>query len=357
MIIIRYIFIKCMVNTLLILCAFVGLFAIFMAIGELSSVGHGDFNTLSLFIYIIALLPSFTYLLIPLAVLIGVVLTILNLVHHSEYTIIRTSGVSLKFIALILLLFGFTFGTLSFFVGEILAPRTDNFAKIYKLKKLNQIITADLSSGVWTKDGAYTFVNIKHILPNDTIGDIYIFYYSNELKLLKSIHALDGNFDLTKNVWQLHTVETNEYRDNANIVIKKFNVLEWRSSISPKYFSVLVVTPESMSIFELMKYINHLHNNNQSVHRYEIAFWSKLTYPFSAIVLALIAILFIPNNARMVNLSNRIFIVILIGAAFFFIIKLINYLALLLALNAIVATTLPIILLLSITIYYLYRFD
>ena len=53
-------------------------------------------------IYIIILMPNYVYLLMPLAILIGVMISMLSLVNYSEYAIIRTSGVSLRKIMIIL---------------------------------------------------------------------------------------------------------------------------------------------------------------------------------------------------------------------------------------------------------------
>ncbi|MFN8770434.1 MAG: LPS export ABC transporter permease LptG [Neisseriaceae bacterium] len=340
MIIERYIFKKCLFNTFLVLFAFVMLFAIFTILSELGSIGKGNFTMFSMLIYITALVPSFTYLLLPLAVLIGVMLGMLSLVNYSEYAIIRTSGVSLRRITAILTTYGLIFAIITLILGEMVAPQADHFAKAYKISKLKELVSTNLQSGIWSKDGQNTFVNIKQVMPNDTILGINVFYYNEELQLQKYMYANEGEFNKATRVWHLKNVTINEYTPNGIISSTKANK-EWQTSIDPTYFSVLVVAPEEMSAFALMKYISHLEDNNQSVRRYDIAFWGKLIYPIACLSMALLAIAFIPNNRRNVNLGSKLFVGIIVGVSFFFVNKLVGYMAVLFSWNPVLSAIGP----------------
>ncbi len=345
----RYILVKCFVNTITLLFAFSMIYSIVNAINELSSVGKGNYTTLSMFIYLGALLPSYIYLLIPLAVLIGVMTAMLGLVKNSEYAIMRTSGVSLTDITKVLAVFGVIFAAITFTVGEIIAPEASHFAKVYKLNKLDERVSTELSSGIWSKDGEHNIINIKRIDPNnsDSIKSIEIFAYDNSQVLQKYIIAGDGEYDLSHHSWQLSDVTVYTY-GGQNIQISHPNKYVWHSTIDPSYFNVLVISPEDMPAFGLIKYIHHLQNNNQSTNRHEIALWNKLLYPIACISMAFIAVGFIPNNGRNINLSTKLFMGILIGVAFFFTNKLVGFMAVLFNWNAILSATIPTLLLFAI---------
>lgn len=340
MIIARYIFKSCLAYTLLTLLACIILFATLTIIGELGNLGKGDFNSLALIIFIAASLPSFAYLLMPLAVLIGVMLAMLNLVNYSEYAVIRTSGVSLKYITAILFMFGLMFSIFTFIIGEYIAPKSDHFAKVYHISKTKQIMTTQLHSGIWSKDGDNNFVNIKQVMPDDTIVGIDIFKYNSNLQLQKYILANSGVFNKTNGTWTLHDVTINDYT-NQNMAITHNSTYTWKSSIAPSYFDFLVVAPEDMSALELIRYMHHLDKNNQSTQRYQVAFWNKLLYPIACLSMAVLAIAFIPTNRRNINLSTKLFLGLLIGFAFFFSTKLIGFMALLYNWNAILSATGP----------------
>lgn len=345
----RYILQKCFLNTATLLFAFSMIYTIINAISEISSVGKGSYTTLSMFIYLGALLPTYIYLLVPLAVLIGVMTGMLGLVKTSEYAIMRTSGISLADITKVLAIFGVIFTIITFLVGEVIAPTSSHFAKVYKMNKMNEQVSTELSSGVWSKDGEHNIINIKQIDQNNsnTIKGIQIFAYDDKQQLKKYIIAESGDYQTSTHSWQLHYPTIYSYLSNQ-IQIQNPKDFNWQSSIDPSYFNVLVITPEDMPAFSLQKYIQHLKNNNQAVNRYEIAFWSKLLYPIACISMAFIAIGFIPNNGRNINLSTKLFFGILIGVTFFFSNKLIGFIAVIYNWNAVLSATIPTVLLFGI---------
>ena len=352
----RYIFQKCLFNTFLMLLAFLMLFSIFNIIGEIGNVGKGDFNTLSMLFYTLLSIPNYMYLLMPLAVLIGVMLAMLNLVNYSEYAIIRTSGISLRKIMIILLSYGFIFSLFTLTLGEFVAPAANNYAKVYKKTKMQEVLSTKLQTGIWTKDGENGFVNIKQIMPDSTIEGVNIFHYDDKLKLQEFLTADRGHYDINKNSWILDSVTRYDYR-GVNIESSLLHEYVWKTTVEPKYFNVLVIQPEEMSATGLLKYMEHLEVNNQSTARYNIAFWGKIVYPFACISMTLIALAFIPNNRRNINLGSKLFAGIIIGVAFFFTTKLFGFLAFLLHWNAILSAILPTLVLLGVGGYFVLRKD
>jgi lipopolysaccharide export system permease protein len=352
MLIYNYILKKCFLNTIFILLAFILIFAIFTLLGDAGNIGTADFTIQAIIFYLIILIPTFTYMLLPLAILIGVMLSLLSLVNYSEYSIIRTSGVSLKKIVSILIVFGTIFSIINFILGEFITPYTNHYAKTYKMQKLHQQFSTALSSGIWSKDGNNTYVSIKHILPNLSINDISAYYYDNQSQLKKIIHAKTGNFLKNSKYWLLNGVTIKYYTNNNSIIESNFSEYNWYTSIEPSYFNVLVITPEDMSIFELIKYIRHLNLNHQATNRYKIAFWTKLIYPLTCLSMAILSIIFIPNNRRNINLNSKLFIGIIVGISFFFTTKLINYMAILFAWNAILASIIPNFIILGFTYFF-----
>ncbi len=345
----RYILKKCFQNTFMLLFAFAIIYSIVQAIQELGEVGRGNYNTLSMFIYLGALLPSYIYLLIPLSVLIGVMTTTLGLVKNSEYAIMRTSGLSLKDITKVLAIFGAMLAVVTFLLGEVVAPEASHFAKIYKLNKTNQMATMDLDTGIWSKDGESNVINIKHIDPsnNHKISEVEIFVYNSQQILQKHIITPTAYYKDSSKMWVLESATIFSYLGSKISIINQNN-LNWKSAIEPNYFNVLVISPEDMPVFGLIKYIKHLKHNNEATNRHEIAMWNKILYPFACISMAFIAVGFIPNNGRNVNLSTKLFSGILIGVAFFFTNKMVGFLAVLYNWNPILSAVIPTIILFSV---------
>ena len=352
--VVRYLVGKCLINTLLVLLVFIMLFSAFTIVGELPNLGKGSFNIWAMLIYICALIPSLMYLLMPLAVLIGVMMSMLSLVNYSEYAILRTSGVSLRRITVILAIFGAIFSVITFLIGEVVAPETNHFAKLYKLSRTHDLISTQLRSGVWSRDGVNDFVNIKQIMPDNTIVGVRVFHYDDKFNLQTYTESDEGKFNKTDNKWVLRDVTIKDFT-KQDLVTTKLPQLIWKTSISPSFFNILVIAPEDMSVINLIKFINHLEQNKQSTQRYQIAFWNKLLYPIACISMALIALAFTPNNRRNINLSTKLFFGLLIGLAFFFTTRLVGYMAFLFGWNAIISSTGPTIILFVCGWYFILR--
>lgn len=343
----RYILFKCIGIASLILLGFAIVFSIFSVLNELGNVGKGSYTFISMLIYTAASIPNYMYLLAPMATLIGGMSAMLGLVKTSEYAIFRTSGISLKDIAKILVIFGIIFAIFTALMGEFIAPYSNQFAKVFKQEKTQIVATKQLSSGIWSRDADNSIINVASIPAHskNQIAGIRIFKYNDTNILQQYITADIANY--TDHTWILDKPTIYDYTKSSLQITTPENLV-WKSSLEPNYFKVLVVAPEEMSANDLYKYTNHLRKYKQSASNYETTLWNKLLYPFSCISMALIVLGFIPNNARHGNLGSKLFAGIVLGLVFFFTNKLIGFGAVIFHINPIFAAIAPTLLLLGI---------
>ena len=78
------------------------LFGFFDFIQELGDLGKGRYRLSLAAIYVVLSLPGRAYEILPVAALIGTLFALAQLVAHSEYTVMRVSGVSITSMALAL---------------------------------------------------------------------------------------------------------------------------------------------------------------------------------------------------------------------------------------------------------------
>jgi len=95
----RYVFTRLSSCTLYTLIALLGLYGFFDVIQEVPHIGQNSYNLTVMLTYVALLIPGHAYELMPLAVLIGGLVAMTQLATNSEYTIIRTSGITLMQIA------------------------------------------------------------------------------------------------------------------------------------------------------------------------------------------------------------------------------------------------------------------
>ncbi|HQR02886.1 MAG TPA: LPS export ABC transporter permease LptG [Rhodocyclaceae bacterium] len=297
----------------LVLVAFLMLFAFFDFIGEIQQLGKGGYQLHHAIAYVALTLPGRAYELLPIAVLIGTLYALTQLARHSEITVLRASGLSTSGLLVTLLKQGLLFAILTLVIGEAVAPPAERAAQQLRLQAQSSMVAQEFRSGLWVKD-EYNFVNVRDMLPDATLQDIriYAFDSSNHLKAIREAHtgkyAGDGE-------WTLSQVEQTLFEGNRAHV-ERFPTMGWKSALNPDILSVLLVVPEKMSLLNLYHYTRHLEENHQKTDRYDIALWKKLSYPFTALVMMMLALPFGYLQDRMGAVSIKVFAGVMLGIGF-----------------------------------------
>jgi lipopolysaccharide export system permease protein len=308
----------------LIFSALLMLFAFFDLLGELSDMGKGNYNLTHVLLYVLLTVPTRIYELFPVAVLIGTIFALVQMAANSELTIYRSSGASLKQMIRALLKIGFPLMVLSLVCGEFVAPPSMRLAREMRLNALNsQVSFKEFKSGVWLKDER-SFVNVKNVLPDTSLQNVSIYEFDENFLLLGITDAKHAIY-LQEGSWQLEGVMQTRF-DKQGAQINHQAQKEWHSAITPDILRVLMVVPEQMSAWNLYLYTQHLKENKQESVRYEIEMWNKLVYPFSVMVMMLLALPFAAHQKRQGGISGKIFTGIVLGLSFYFIGRLFAHL-------------------------------
>lgn len=322
----RYLIRRIGLTTLFTLLALVALFSFFDIINEASDLGKGHYTLGIMLVHVLLQAPGHIYELLPLAVLIGTLVAMSLLASASEYTVMRASGVSLWRVGSILVQVGLGFALVTLLMGEFIAPKAEQEAERLKIRATRSVVAQQFNSGSWMKDDR-NFINVREILPDNSLMGVRIYQYDANLRLIHTRYAERGHY-LGDGAWQLDKVQDSEITSTRIVRSEQASVV-WKSVIRPEILSVLLVVPEQMSGLNLMAYIEHLKKNSQKTSRYEIALWGKIFYPLACLSMALMALAFTPVNRRQGNLGMQLFIGILIGLTFHFFNRLLGHLGLL----------------------------
>lgn len=322
----RYLAREIVGSTLFVLLALLMLFAFFDLIGELGQLGKGSYHLPKLLLFVFLTLPGHVYELLPIAALIGTLFALSRLVQNSEFTVMRVSGLSIQRIAFSLIQVGMLFVLLTFVFGEFIAPVSERTAQQVRLKSMNALVTQEFRSGLWVKD-ELSFVNVKEILPDSTLIDVKIYEFDAAHHLRNISFAKKGEY-LEGSKWRLKEVVQTHF-ENGRTSVSQIPEADWGSVLTPDILNVLLVVPEQMSAWNLLAYVEHLRENRQKTTRYEIALWSKLTYPLVVIVMMLLALPFAYHQARMGGISAKVFSGIMLGLGFHLVNRLFAHIGLL----------------------------
>jgi lipopolysaccharide export system permease protein len=342
-----------LLSIFLILAGLIALFAFFDFMQEINDLGKGKYGLLQVFIYVIFSLPGRIYEIIPLAVLLGSMLAIGQLASTSELTIIRSSGYSIKKIAISLLITGLFFSIITLIIGELITPKSEKNAQQLKIKSTASLVSQEFKSGFWIKDGN-NFVNIENVLPDASLEYINIYEFDINFNLRTITKSSNGIFH--EGQWKLKKITQKIIKDDS-VEMLSIDQANWKSQIRPEMMNALIISPEKMSIVNLFKFISYLKLNNQTTKKYEVALWEKIIHPIIPIIMIIFAVPFGFFNERSGGKFFKIFIGIISGLSYQIINTMIRHLSLINDWQPFMSSLVPTLIFLSVGLYMIKKFE
>lgn len=308
----RYVARNIIASTGSVLLTLLAIFSFFALIDALEDVGRGSFSIVHAFVFVGVSAPSLAYELFPMAALIGSLLGLGTMMRNGEITVVRCAGVSKLRVVVSVMKAGLLFVAFAVFVGEVLAPPAEAFARQYRSLAISDRIALKTQNGFWARD-ANSYINIREILPGDRIKDIFIYEFDENSELRTSTHARQARY--VDGQWTLERIAQTIISDTG-IEKREVERAAWDSLLRPDLIAMVAIQPDSLSIWTLVKYIRFLKNNGQSAERYEHALWVKITYPFATGVMVFLAIPMVLRASRSVTIGQRVLVGGLIGLGF-----------------------------------------
>ena len=325
----RYVGRDVLLSTLLIFAALLMLFSFFDLINEMKDVGKGNYTLTTAVLFVALNVPSRLYELFPVAALIGTLFAIAQLVANSEWTVMRASGASVLQLGWAVLRVGIPLAVATFLAGEFVAPPAEQLAQTLRAAArgdVKGVVAQQFDSGFWFKQDL-TFVNIRTVLADMKLVGIRIYDFDRDLSL-KSVRSAESGSFAGDGFWKLEKVSVTEFKgDHASIS----NAPEWmwETVLRPSILTVYQVAPERLAIASLYDNIRVLSTNAQKTSRFEIAFWGKLFYPVTVLVMMALALPFAQFQRRQGGMGFRLFAGTMLGLAFFLVGRLFSYLGVL----------------------------
>lgn len=321
----RYIAAEIFLATALVMAALVMLFAFFDMVEQVKDLGRGAYTLRLIAFYVLLSAPSHVYELFPIAALIGALFALAQLVAGSEYTVMRTAGVSSVNMVATLVGTGLVLAILTFAFGEFVGPPAEQFAQRLRSKAITGVVAQEFRSGLWIKDDR-SFINVVEVLRDTSLRGVRIYDFDEQHHLRSISFAQRGTYQSDRR-WLLYDVERTSF-DGTKAAVQKLAQASWNSVLDPDLINLLLVRPEKMSALSLYSYAQHLKENRQRALRYEIALWNKLTYPLAVVVMVVLALPFAYIQARQAGVGAKIFAGIMLGLAFHFLGRLSSHLGL-----------------------------
>lgn len=309
----RYIGRAVLFQTLVVLMVLSAMYFFSNLVDELDYVGQGHYTMPLALQYCVMLLPREAYELFPMVALLGGMLGLGGLASSNELTVIRAAGVSVRRIMVAVMKMALLFMLLVAFVGEFVAPRLEQDARIMRARAMSQNVSINEQDQLWARDGD-TYISIERLLPNDVARGVALYEFNDQHRLLQTVHASqalykDGSWVLQQAV---KSVLGSDGVTTARVAEER-----WHTDLKPDVLDVVALPPDKLSIADLAGYIAYTHANGLDASVYELSLWTRVFAPLATAGMMLLAVPFIFGSLRSVGIGLRITVGGLLGIGFY----------------------------------------
>ncbi len=346
----RYIAKSVISGSLLASFVMLSIFAFVDFVSQLDTVGTGDYGALQAAFFVLLRLPQRLYELSPSILLLGGILSLGALAANSELIVMRASGITVMRITRSVLQTGLLFAILVAVLGEYVVPAATRTAKTFRAEAMEEKLILGGTSDIWARDGN-RYVNVKQILPEHQLRQVSI-YEIDEEKQLKSIIYAEGA-QYQNDEWVLNDIKRSDISPTGvsstfeqQLILKRLILLE--------LFSVLELETKDMSATELFTYSQYLQSNNLDNDEYMLEFWVKVFTPLTCLAMLMIAMpIVFSTTPRSGGVGQRIMLAVLIGIVYFVINRSMNHLGLALNIMPVLSASIPLLIVVLISFYFL----
>jgi len=336
------------------LSIFAALFVFIDFVAELDSVGNHHYGLMQALWFVILSTPQRLYELSPSAILLGGLISLGAMAANSELVAMRAAGITIGRIIRSVIQAGIPLVIVVVILGEFIAPRTTPAANALRAVSLEKNVLADSRNGVWAKDGS-RYISVKEVLPNMRLKGVTIYQLGDDRRLKKSTFASQAGFVDGK--WRLSNVKHSEF-DNGEVKTSSSDTETWESLIEPELFDVLRMKPVNMSAEKLHQYSAYIEENDLDASSYQLAFWVKIFTPLTCLAMLLIAMpIVLTTTPRSGGTGQRIIIGLLLGIGYFIVNRAVNHLGIVYGMLPFLSAFIPLLLVVSISIYMLRRIN
>ena len=298
-----------------VLLAVAGIEIFIMLVGELGDIGRAQYSLFNALIYILLNLPDQLYQFFPMIGLLGMLMGLGLLANHSELIILQSSGLSQARIALISLKSILLLLLCMSLVGEVIAPRLNQYAMNYKEKKTNDhFVQHLLASHVWVHIGN-NFLYVQAIDEKKILHDIHLFEFDTNNKLLSILTA--NNASYARGLWEATNIKEEKFLDN-HIDTQYYSHVNLPLVLNPNLLINSTQNPTGLSLPALQQTLKFNKANHSDDAFASLMFWRRILQPLAALVMMLLALPFVFGSLRQSTHSLRLVIGIVLGFLFYY---------------------------------------
>lgn len=238
--------------------------------------------------YIILRLPSIILQMLPISVLMGTLLTLLNLANTNEIIALKSLGVSFYKTLACLLPIGLVVAVCYFLLGDQVAPRLDRHLQNWWFDT-TPLSEQEKPERAWVRDGN-NVVEIDRIASKGRELFGIMLYLRDDQAI--TVERLDADRAVYENdQWQLYGVRQH-YADisgTQSAPVEEISEMAWDTTLTPENLAEIALPPRVFTFSQLSKIISGKWAGKRANYYYSTLLHKKIAGPISLLLMILIA--------------------------------------------------------------------
>ncbi|HOO90137.1 MAG TPA: LPS export ABC transporter permease LptG [Syntrophales bacterium] len=266
--------------------------------------------------YFLMTIPMILSQMIPVAFLLGTLLSFGILSKNSEITAMKANGVSLYRISLPIIILSFAICIVAFLLNEFVTPYTNQKAKYVKYVEVQkrERMGSFKQNEIWyrSQKGIYNFSVFDP--RTNTLKGIRINFFDREMNLYERIDAKEARWEGGK--WIFKDVLVTTFPEDGLPVLEKIPSRIIDLPESPSDFMAVQKSSEEMGLVELNRFIQKIRSEGYDTIRYRTDLHGKVAFPLVNIILAILGVSFSLKSERSGGIAQSIGAGIIIGFSY-----------------------------------------
>lgn len=258
--------------------------------------------------YYIFFIPEILKLITPVGMLIASLFTISRFVNFSEFTAMKSAGISLFRYLMPILIFGIFITVLSIYFNGWIVPKTNTDKFIIERNYLDKNKILSNINNLNLQDASNKIITIGTVGENGNLCNnisIQIFNDSNLTQMTSRFDARQMIWDTVKKEWILKDYFKRIFSDNnlENLqFIKENRVSDIKEiiklNVEPDIIIKKNMKPEELNLSDFKAFIENMEKSGIDVSKAKVDYYSTISFPFANLITIIFGVSVSTNRRR-----------------------------------------------------------
>lgn len=266
-------------------------------------------------LFLFARLPWMVSQVLPMATLLGTLLSLMLLARAGEITALRSAGISLPRLAVPYLACGLAVAAFNALVQEVAAPRGFAFAREVQEVRIKKRPPSSLlkTEDLWLRSGG-SILHVNLVTPEDgrLVGVSVAELEGNRVR--RRIDAAEAHWE--DGGWVLHRAVIREFSADGAMAREERETLPYPLRERLEDFLLAEASPDEATWAELRRRIARYRGQGIETRSLEVALWSRTSLPLVNVIMPLLGFPFAVRAGRRGGTALALVASIFLGFAY-----------------------------------------